>query len=198
MPLDILISLFALAMTAAWTPGPNNAMLASAGATFGFRACVPHIMGIGIGFPLMIFCIAMGLGQVFEASPLLQTILRWASAVVILWFAWKTATASGPSKEGGGRPLTFLQAAGFQWINPKAWVMAIAVTSQFVTGQDSTRLAIIVSLVFMAAGFSSASGWTWFGTALQHWLKTPARLMWFNRTMAMLLVLSFLMILLGT
>lgn len=198
MALDVFLTLLGLALAAAWTPGPNSAMLASSGATWGIRATLPHILGIGVGFPFMIFCIAMGLSEVFKASPLLQDILRWGSGLVMIWFAWKIANASAPGSGGGfRRPFTFAQSAGFQWINPKAWIMSIAITAQFVIGDERLKVAIIVSLVFVFAGFSSAFGWATFGRSLQRWLNTPTRLAWFNRSMAALILLFFAMLMFG-
>lgn len=191
MSFDIFLTLVGLAFASAWTPGPNNAMLASSGATFGIRPTVPHALGVCLGFPLMIFCIALGLGQLFLQSALLREGLRIAGMLALIWFAWKIANAAPPgSGQAGSRPLTFVQAAGFQWVNPKAWIMAVGITAQFVTGEKQLSESLIIALVFMVVGGGSAFGWTFFGVALQRWLRTDNRLRIFNLTMAGLILIS--------
>lgn len=185
MTADTFVALCLLAFAAAWTPGPNNALVANSAATFGFRRTVPHIAGIAIGFPLMIFLVGLVLGKLFEASPLLREGLRWFGAALLFWIAWKIATSGGLGKsKANPRPFTFIEAAGFQWINPKGWAMAIAVTAQFVSPNEMVKTALIVSAVFVAAGFSSASGWAGFGKFITRWINTADRLKWFNRAMA--------------
>lgn len=195
MTTSIFLSLLSIALVAAWTPGPNNALVAASGAKFGFRRTIPHITGIGIGFPLMIFCVALGLGAIFQQSALLREGLRLFGMAILLWLAWNIAK-SGEIKLGrtGDNPFTFLQSAGFQWINPKAWVMAISATSQFVDPTAPLLTATIISSVFVFAGFSSASGWALFGMSMQRWLTSEARRNLFNYVMSGLLVLSVVMI----
>lgn len=195
---DILLSLITLAIGAAWTPGPNNVLVAQSGARFGFHATFPHIAGIGLGFPFMIFCIGAGLGQIFQQSALLREGLRWFGAAVLLWIAWKMAMSSGAAKVAGSeRPFTFLQGAAFQWINPKAWVMAISIAPQFVTEQAPIATSLIVGSVFVVVGFGSASTWAFFGAALQNWLRVGNRLRIFNICMALLIAFSVIAILFG-
>lgn len=191
MTLDTFLSLISLAIGAAWTPGPNNVLVANSGARFGFRATLPHITGIGFGFPFMIFCVGAGLGQVFAQSALLREGLRIGGALVLIWVAWNIATARGAAQAGASKkPFTFVQAAAFQWINPKAWVMAIGISAQFVTPVAPLKTALIVSAVFVVVGFGSASTWALFGAALQNWLRVGNRLRVFNIMMALLIVLS--------
>ena len=193
MPLETFLSLIGLAIAAAFTPGPNNTLVATSGARFGLRATLPHISGVGIGFPVMIFIIAMGLGQVFQQSALLREAVRLLGMLILLWLAWKIATSRGALGESqNARPFSFIQSAAFQWINPKAWVMAVGVTAQFVSAQAPLRSAIIVALVFVVAGFCSATTWTLFGVGMQRWLNTSNRLRVFNLAMAGLIVLSVL------
>ncbi len=188
---DTLLSLISLAIGAAWTPGPNNVLVANSGARFGFRPTLPHIAGIGFGFPFMIFCLGAGLGQVFAQSALLREGLRIVGAIVLLWVAWNIASARGAAKVGAGeKPFTFLQGAAFQWINPKAWVMAIGISAQFVTPDSPFVTALIVAVVFVIVGFGSASTWAFFGAALQNWLRVGNRLRVFNLSMALLIVAS--------
>ncbi len=196
---DTFLSLFSLAIGAAWTPGPNNVLVANSGARFGFRASLPHIAGIGLGFPFMIFCVGAGLGQVFAQSALLREGLRIGGAIILLWVAWNIATARGAAKAGTSKkPFTFIQAAAFQWINPKAWVMAIGISAQFVIPAHPIQTALIVSMVFVMVGFGSASTWAFFGAALQNWLRIGNRLRVFNVSMALLIVLSVFFLLTET
>ena len=195
MPLDVLISLIGIAVAGAWTPGPNNALVASSGARFGIRRTIPHIVGIGVGFPIMIFCVAIGLGQLFQQSAVLREIIRYGGIILLLFVAWNIATAGDPTKNGKNtRPFSFIQAAGFQWINPKAWVMAIGISAQYVNADAPVFTALIVSAIFLVVGFGSASSWAMFGAVMQRWLGSSNRLRLFNFTMAALIVLSVLII----
>ncbi|RED18151.1 LysE family translocator [Pontivivens insulae] len=191
MTLETVIAIMTLAAATVWTPGPNNALLASSGARFGYRRTLPHAMGVAWGFPLMCFCMALGLGEVFRAEPLIREALRWVGAALLLWIAWKTLNASAPgSDDSHAKPWTFFQAMGFQWINPKAWMMAISMISQFVTGENPLLEAAVVSGVYALVGLTSSSGWALFGVAMQRFLSTPLRLKLFNGLMAGLIVIT--------
>lgn len=192
-----LLSLIGMAFAASWTPGPNNSMLASSGATYGFRASMPHALGVSFGFPVMIFLVGLGLGELFRSQPLVQEVLRWIGAAMMLWIAWKVANATPPGQPGTvTRPMRFIEAAGFQWINPKGWFAAIAVTTQFVTISNPLSSSLIVALVFVFAGLSATTAWIAFGQWIGRWLSTPRRLRLFNLSMAMVLV-GFLILLLA-
>jgi threonine/homoserine/homoserine lactone efflux protein len=196
MPLDTFLSLLGLTMAAAWTPGPNNALVASSGATFGMRRTVPHVMGIALGFPVMLFLVGLFLGQLFLASAPFREALRWGGAGLMLWVAWRIASSGGlAARAGGARPFTFLEAAGFQWVNPKAWVMALAIPAQFVSPAAPLATAAIVAAVAVAIGFASAFTWAGAGQAMTRWLTTDRRLAWFNRAMAGLIAASVAMML---
>lgn len=195
MTQETFLSLIAIAVATLFTPGPNNAMLASSGATFGFRRTIPHMAGIMIGFPVMILAVGLVFGQVFESSALLREFVRWLGAGLMLWIAWKIATSGGVSSaDGTARPLRFHESAAFQWINPKAWAMIIAVTSQFVTAGNAATMVPIITLVFFLIGLGSSAFWTGLGAAMTNWLKTPGRLKLFNRTMAALIAASIVVL----
>ncbi len=190
MTLDILTALAVFAFVSSITPGPNNLMLMASGANFGFRRTVPHMLGIGIGFTVMILLVGAGLVQIFEQYPVSHTILKTASVLYLLYLAWKIASAA-PIKDGAskGNPMTFLQAAAFQWVNPKAWTMAL--TAITVYSPNTTLGAIgLVALVFGAINLPSVSSWTLLGQQMARVLTNPRRLRLFNRTMAVLLVAS--------
>ena len=192
---EAFLSLIVLAFATLFTPGPNNIMLASSGATFGFRRTLPHMLGIIIGFPAMILGVGFFLGQVFENSAILRDVIRWLGAALMLWIAWKIATAGGISSANGrARPMKLHEAAAFQWVNPKAWAMIIAVTSQFVTGDNGRVVIPLIALVFATIGLTSTTLWAGFGTAMTRWLKTPGRLTLFNRSMAALIAASIVIL----
>ena len=120
MPLDSLFALVGLTIATAITPGPNNAMVAASGACFGYRRTIPHILGISLGFGFMIFCVGAFLGEIFQQSWLLREGLRWVGVGLLIYVAWRTATTHRiGSQDAGRKPFTFLQAAAFQWLNPK-------------------------------------------------------------------------------
>lgn len=191
--IERLTALAGFALATTWTPGPNNILLASSAARFGLGRTIPHAMGVAIGFSFMIFLVARGLGELFVSSALFRESLRWAGAALLLYIAWRIATApatvNGDASvrvDGAGRPFTFLEAAGFQWINPKAWAMAIGVGSTFLVGQAPTLEALAVAAVFMAVGLTSSHGWAIFGAAIRRLLSTERRARGFNIAMGVL------------
>jgi threonine/homoserine/homoserine lactone efflux protein len=185
------MALTALAFATCWTPGPNNLMLANSGATFGYRATVAHAQGVALGFPLMLFVLALGLGEAFRQSAGLREGLRWGGAALMLWLAWKIGTAGRARAAGRARPFTFVEAAAFQWINPKAWVMALS-TAALAGAEAPLRGALVAAGVYVAAGLTSAHGWALFGAAMRRWLSTDARLRAFNAAMGLSVAASAL------
>ncbi|WP_249197803.1 LysE family translocator [Gluconobacter wancherniae] len=183
--------LVVFAFVASVTPGPNNTMLAASGLNHGMRKTVPHILGVSIGFSVMIGIIGLGLGKLFEAVPQLYTILKYASALYLLWLAWKIATSkSGSENSATSRPITFLQATGFQWVNPKAWVIAIGIVSAYMPQGNYLLNLLIVCLICCIVNLPSVSLWAGFGAVMKRWLRQPAILRSFNYGMAVLLVAS--------
>jgi threonine/homoserine/homoserine lactone efflux protein len=191
-----LLALAAFAFAGTWTPGPNNAMLAASGANFGFRRTVPHAMGVIFGLGVMCFALGLGLGEVFQHSALLREALRWVGAAAMLYIAWRIATAAAPGKgRVGARPLSLLQAAGFQWINPKAWLMCLGALSLFASGAAPITEAAAISGAFIVSGLTSAPSWTLFGRAAGRWLGQGRRLQAFNWAMAALVVAGVVLLL---
>lgn len=197
MPIDAFLPMFALAFASAWTPGPNNALLAASGARFGLRKTLPHVCGVGLGFPLMVLIVGLFLGQAFQQSPLLQQGLRWGGAALLLWMGWKIANAGAPgSGEGAARPFTMPGAAAFQWINPKGWVMAISTTAIYLDKDAPYLSTAIIAAAFLAMAFTSALGWAWAGQAMAGWLGTGTRLRIFNITMGAMVAAGAVVLLL--
>lgn len=179
------VILFAFSMSA--TPGPNNIMLTASGANFGFRRTVPHMLGISVGFFSLIAVVAMGLGAVFVQYPVLQSALKVVGSVYLCYLGWRIATArpaTGDDADADGRPFTFLQAAAFQYANPKAWVMAIsAVTAFTLTGDGYVVSAAAVAVTCSLVNLPSISLWAGFGVALGRLLRSPRAWRVFNLTM---------------
>ena len=195
MPMETFVPMFALAFASAWTPGPNNALLAASGAHFGLRATLPHVTGVGLGFPLMVFIVGLFLGQAFQQSLILQQGLRWGGAALLLWMGWKISRAGAVcAAQGPGRPFSFLGAAAFQWINPKGWVMAISVTSLYLSRSDPVTTSAIIAATFMLMAFTSALGWAWVGQAMAGWLGTGRRLRIFNIAMGLMVAAGALVL----
>ncbi len=190
MTYDILMALIAFAFVSSITPGPNNLMLMASGANFGFRRTIPHMLGISLGFTFMVLLVGAGLVQVFDRYPISHTVLKVLSVLYLLYLAWKIAHAA-PAKgaDAAGTPMTFLQAAAFQWVNPKAWAMALTATAAYAPDQTINAI-LLVALVFGAINLPSVSTWTVLGQQMARILTNPHRLLAFNWTMAALLVAS--------
>ncbi len=192
---SLLTAFIGFAFVMSVTPGPNNLMLMASGANFGFARTIPHMLGISIGFIFMVVLVGLGLSQLFDAWPLSYTLLKAASIGYLTWLAWKIATAGQP-KPGGisGRPFTFLQAAAFQWVNPKAWTMALTAISAYAP-DNSTKSIVAIAVIFGATNLPSVSVWVIAGREIRRLLTSHARLTIFNWTMAALLLASLLPVL---
>lgn len=189
--MDALLALTGFAIATSATPGPNTLMVSAAAAQVGVRRVMPHMMGITLGFPAMLLAIGLGLGWPFQQFPWLHRVLQVAGTAWLLWLAWKIATAPPP---GGGEarpPLGFWGAAAFQWINPKAWMIALAAVPAFTTpAAPMLPQALLMAAVFAAVSLPLLWMWAAIGLGARRLLATPARLRAFNVTMAVLLVLS--------
>ncbi|MCY1324505.1 Cysteine/O-acetylserine efflux protein [compost metagenome] len=191
MQADTLLALFLFAFTTSITPGPNNMMLFASGVNFGFVRTVPHMLGIGAGFFLLLIAVGFGLGALLHSVPLLYTALKFAGGAYLVWIAWKIGTSRSLGEgKAGAKPMTFLSAAAFQWVNPKAWVMAVSAMATYTRSDSYLFSVLVVGLVFALVNVPSVSTWAGFGSALRQWLSEPSRLKWFNITMAVLLVVS--------
>lgn len=187
---ETLIPLMTFAFVTSITPGPNNLMLMASGANFGFQRTIPHMLGVALGFVFMAFLMGLGLAQAFETWPWLRNALTVVSVVYMLWLAWKIANAAAPQAGSEtGTPITFLQAAGFQWVNPKAWSMALTAVTLY-SPDDSALAMLFVAAVFGAVNLPSVSVWCLLGRELRRILTNPLRLRLFNWAMATALVVS--------
>lgn len=185
---------FSVAMTI--TPGPNNLMVAAAAANHGITETVPHILGITVGFTLMLAIVAGGLGGVVDAVPFLHPVLQWGGAAWLLYLAWKIATAPPPSEQRSRPPLGFFGAAAFQWVNPKAWMIAVAAASEFVVpGRPLLLEAGRIAGIFAIVAIPCILPWAMLGSGTARILNAPHRLQAFNIVMAVLLVASIVPVL---
>jgi threonine/homoserine/homoserine lactone efflux protein len=191
MTLELFLGLCVFAGVAAFTPGPNNALLMASGMAVGFRKTVPLILGVTVGFPLMIGLVGLGLGRVFDAYPLIYQTLKYAGAAYMLYLAWKIASASLASSDAQqAKPLSFVQMCLFQWINPKGWVMAVTALSAYTLASDYYAGVAAVVGVFVFMGVTSAMTWAAFGAALKGVMTDPRYFRMINLGLALLLVFS--------
>ncbi len=191
MSLSTFAALLLFSFVSSVTPGPNNIMLFASGLNFGMRRTWPHAIGISIGFGVLLVAVGFGLGVVIERLPLIFTLIKVLGGLYMLLLAWRIAN-SGPveAEEGESRPLTILEAAAFQWVNPKAWVMATVAMSVYTTQGNYFVNVLLVVFAFVVINFPSVTIWAAFGTYMKKFLKDPVKLKFFNFTMAGLLVLS--------
>jgi len=187
-------AIITFAMVSCVTPGPNNTMIMTSGLNYGIRRSLPHFFGICLGFPVMVVAVGLGLASVFELYPALHTLLKIAGAAYLSFLAWKIATAPVSDLNlTEGKPFSFLQAAGFQWVNPKAWALAVGATVAYtVAGSSYTTQVIVIAAIFCLFGAPCIMLWLWFGSALKSVLQQPRSVRIFNISMAILLIASLL------
>ena len=192
LPLDAALGLVSFAFVASITPGPNNIMLTASGVNFGFTRTIPHMLGILAGFMALLLAVGFGLGAVFTFFPALKTALKVAGAIYMLWLAWKIAHAGsgGDAGKRPSRPLTFWEAAAFQWVNPKGAVMALGAMAIYVRPDHLVADVVSVTLIFGLVNVPSVGTWAGFGHVVRNALCEPAKLKFFNIAMALLLVAS--------
>jgi threonine/homoserine/homoserine lactone efflux protein len=193
--METFLPLLGFVVVSTVTPGPNNMMCLMSGANFGLRRTVPHISGIAAGFPVMIVASGFGLVWVFDTWPVLHEILKYVAFAYLLWLAWRIAIAGRPeAKEGAGaRPLTFLEAAAFQWVNPKAWAIVFGGMALYTTAGGNKVLEIgLFAVLFGLVCLPNGVVWTLFGRAIAGFLENDTQRRWFNIAMAALLVVSVL------
>lgn len=191
--MEYYFSLITFTFVAGITPGPNNMMLMASGLNHGMRKSMPHYLGICLGFPAMVTIVGFGLGAVFTQYPRIYFYMKIVGIVYLLYLAWKIANA-GHIKAGKkiGAPFSFIQAAAFQWLNPKAWAIAIGALATFTAKEGFAQSMLIVIFVYFVMGFICMGIWLKLGQSLQVFLHTQRRVNVFNVAMASLLVLSII------
>jgi len=191
LPYAALSAAMTFALVMSITPGPNNTMLLASGVNFGFRRTLPHMLGITCGCTIMMVAIALGLGQVFARAPALYSAMEVLSVVYLIYLAWKIAASRSLSVDAANkRPMTFLQAAAFQWVNPKAWMMVVTGVTAFHVNDNLLVNALTLAVAFAIVNLPSISIWAAFGLGVRRFLAGPTALRAFNWTMAALLIAS--------
>lgn len=190
MHTDTLIAASLFALASYITPGPNNTMILSSGVRFGLRRSIPHLLGICLGFAFMLVAVGLGLHTLLHDHPTVLTAMRWVGAAWMLYLAYQLATSQGGQATVGGseRPMTFLGACAFQWINPKAWVMAVTAMSTYLPPDAGWLGTLQLAAVQTVVGSPCVLVWAAFGSAMRTWLADPLRLRTFNIAMALALV----------
>jgi threonine/homoserine/homoserine lactone efflux protein len=192
--MEMLTAMVLFAASTTITPGPNNVMLMASGLNHGIRKSVPHILGINVGFPVMVILLGFGLGPIFETFPAIHDIIKVVGVIFLLFLAWIIGTTHTETKEGErSNPLTFLQAALFQWANPKAWAIATGAIATFTSLSTSIHSQVILMAgIFCVVGTPSSTTWVLGGMKLKRILKNNRQRKVFNIAMALLLVISIL------
>lgn len=188
--LPFLLFMFAGAIT----PGPNNMISTASGAAFGYARTMPQMLGVSFGFPVMIVAVGLGLGEILRRAPWLHEAVRIGGALFLLYFAWRIARAAGPEQTEARRPFTLMEAALFQWLNPKSWTFAVGTIAAFTTpGLPLTGFLAETGTIAVLSGvlaFASLSVWCLFGVMIGRLLADERKRRIFQYTLAILLALS--------
>lgn len=197
MTLEQGLSFLIFSFVAAVTPGPSNVMLTATGAIAGVVRGLPCLLGVAVGMGVLLFCAALGLGQIVLGHPRLVQVLNWGGAAFLLWLAWKIATSDPAPQDGGKKPVGFTGAAAFQWVNPKSWLVGVSAAGTYLqTTADSALLyAVTFAAIFMAAALPSGFLWLAFGASMHRLLRSARAARIFNVVMGVSLAASVAMIL---
>jgi threonine/homoserine/homoserine lactone efflux protein len=179
------------AVATLFTPGPNNLMLMTTGLNFGLRRAQPHVLGVTLGFTFMLVVVGIGLGALFSAWPVLYTIVKYAGAAYVLYLAWLIGRSHSIREgEAAARPVSFVEACLFQWVNPKGWVMTVGSVTAYAAIADFPLNILVMAAVFVVFGYASSTTWVLFGAGLRRFVDGPGALQAFNIAMAVLLAFS--------
>lgn len=192
--MELYFAIFLFGLSAGITPGPNNIMLMTSGMNFGIKQSIPHLVGVCIGFPVMVILIGLGFSIVFNQYPIIHEVIKILGLIYLLYLSWLIASANPDKLEGKkSKPFTFLQAALFQWVNPKAWVIATSSISAYTTLVDNIHWQVLsIAAIFFIAAVISSSTWLIFGKGIKQVLQSPKQQRLFNISMALVLVASVL------
>jgi threonine/homoserine/homoserine lactone efflux protein len=206
MSYDQLLALAIFAAVSSVTPGPNNLMLLASGVNFGVRRSLPHLAGVNLGFVFLFLCLGFGLQRVFVSYPQLEVVLRYVGTTYLVWLAWSLATSSTkpaqatdkenskqnedkPNQDQSGKgPMSFASAVAFQWVNPKAIMMAIGAITTYLPSGAGVWGMLLVGLVFGLINAPMVASWLLFGSTMRQFLQDPKKLKLFNWGMAMLIL----------
>ena len=178
------------------TPGPNNAMLTASGIKFGFKKTIPHLIGIPFGHTIQITLVCFGLGNLFQKYPLIQNYLKWVCFFYLLYLGWKIIGSFSEHKKESGRPLKLYEAAFFQFINPKAWVVALTASTAFFPVNENFYLATtFIALTAPFVCFPSICLWALFGSSIKILIKNAKIKKIVEYFLAVLLIFTAIIIL---
>lgn len=196
MTLEQAAAFFVFSVAAAGSPGPSNALLTATGANVGVWRGLPALVGVASGMGLMMFLVAFGLGTVILDHPIILTAVKWCGAIFLFWLAWKIASAEPASSAAGGKPIGFVAAAAFQWINPKSWLVCVSAAATFLDVRAGSALvqSAAFALTFVLAALPSCFPWLAFGAVVQRLLRSERALRVFNVTMGVLLAASVILL----
>jgi threonine/homoserine/homoserine lactone efflux protein len=189
MSAELLIAFCLFAFVSSITPGPNNLMLLASGLNFGLRRTLPHMLGVSIGFAVMLLAVGAGLTALFQAWPLAYTLLKIVGTVYLVYLAWAIARSGRPGLREAARPMSFWAAAAFQWVNPKAWMMGVTAFAAY-GGNGGWRQVLLIALLFSVINLPCVGSWAWVGSRLRDWMAIGRRQQFFNLAMALLLLAS--------
>lgn len=195
MPPDLLLSLIGYAIAASITPGPNNLLVLTSGLNHGVPRSLPLVAGISLGFALMLVVVGVGLGSVIRSNAGFHSAAKVLGLAYMLWLAWKVASSTpsiDTSEASTQAPLSALAGALFQWVNPKAWAIALSATAAFLLPVAPLTSLAWIAGVFLLVAIASLSAWAAFGTLMRQLVDNPARIRAFNIAMALLLLASAL------
>ena len=191
--LDLIITYSIFVFATSGTPGPNNIMVATSGANFGIRATLPHVFGIRVGLLVMMVLVALGLGEMFKIYPSIHQIMRYIGIGFMLYLSYKIAITkrTNPDEVGKSKPMSFIYASLFQWVNPKAWITLISAIVTFIPADGDKLIIIVIMLVVhFIVGFPATLAWALFGREIGRFLKSDRAFAIFNYSMAGLLILT--------
>jgi threonine/homoserine/homoserine lactone efflux protein len=196
MSLEQLLAFSVFAFVTSVTPGPNNIMLTATGANVGVRRGLPHLFGVALGFALMIFLVAAGIGSVLVDNPMAMRALRLAGVAILLYLAWKIATAGRARDGAASRPIGFFEAVAFQWVNPKGWLICASAVGSFLQAErgGAVAQAALFGAIFVAVGTPCMFAWLGFGATMQRFLRSDRALRGFNIAMGVLLAASLMLL----
>jgi threonine/homoserine/homoserine lactone efflux protein len=195
---ELVAAMAMFAFVTSVTPGPNNMMLLASGVNFGVKRTLPHWLGVSIGHFVMLLLVGAGLERLLSAYPFVYQVMKVGGFVYLVYLAWGVARSAAPQRDGeeATQPISFLGAAAFQWVNPKAWIMAIGYFSNYMPTDASLTFVVLTCMMFSAINFPSVGLWVWLGDKLERYLQQDNWRRIFNGTMAVLLIASMVPVLL--
>jgi len=195
--LEVLAAMAMFAFVTSVTPGPNNMMLLASGVNFGVKRTLPHWLGVSLGHFVMLLLVGAGLESLLKTYPFVYQVMKVVGFAYLVYLAWGVARSGAPERHGeeATQPISFLGAAAFQWVNPKAWMMAVGYFSNYMPTDASITFVVLTCMMFSAINFPSVGLWVWLGAKLEHYLQSEGIRKIFNGAMALLLIASMVPVL---